>query len=93
MQTTMGNIRTRPVRVQLLAPMFKDLDLGSFEVTYNGTVKQYIMPMTLEELKLRIRRYGHFLGTTDNPNVVAIALKSGQEYIVNVSGDNLIINL
>lgn len=93
MQTTMGNIRTRPARVQLLTPMFKGIDVESCEVIYNGTVKQYIIPMTLEELKLRITRYGHFLGTSSRPDVVAIALKSGQEYIVNVVGENLIINL
>lgn len=93
MHSTMGNIRTRPARVQLLTPIFKDIDLNASEVIYNGTVKQYIMQMTLEELKLRIRRYGHFLGTTNRPDVVTIALKSGQEYIVNVVGENLIINL
>ena len=52
--------------------MLKGVDIESCEVIYNGTVKQYIIPMTLEELKLRITRYGHFLGTTNRTDVVTI---------------------
>lgn len=90
--SSMRNIKTKPSRALLIAPMLSDIDMEACEVVHDSTVKCYILPIKVEDLARRVVKSNHFLGRTSSDRLYVMQLKTGQVYsVIDLGNDSLMI--